>query len=238
MDVREFLEGFTADELVGLGVLRGNTLLLQGPSVDLLLALMRKSGVNRLERLQRDWWLNDNGEFSNPRSDETLKRGHVDQLKKRGNVFNEQNVSINPHYRGYRGVQDGDEISDSSSQEFTFSLESDLQRALRANIEQLESGLQIIDGGTERTVGAGRIDITAEDSGGNLVVVELKAVQAEYGHVAQLLSYMGSIENPHAKPIRGVLVAPSFHHRTIDAAKAVPNISLKAYTVQFTFEDR
>src|SRR5262245_23875392 len=48
--------------------------------------------------------------------------------------------------------------------EITFGLERDLQMALRSNIEQLEPGLEIIDGGKERITEAGRIDITARDS--------------------------------------------------------------------------
>ena len=104
----------------------------------------------------------------------------------------------------------------------------------------MEPGLRIIDGGTERTVGAGRIDITAEDTAGNLVVIELKAGRAEHESVSQLLSYMGSIENPQGKSIRGILVANDFHPRTVMAAKPIPNISLRAYSysIQFTFEDR
>ena len=47
--------------------------------------------------------------------------------------------------------------------EITFSLERDLQAALRKNIETLEQGLKIIDGGKERNTAAGRIDITAQD---------------------------------------------------------------------------
>jgi hypothetical protein len=59
--------------------------------------------------------------------------------------------------------------------EITFGLERDLQTALRKNIEQLEHGLKIIDGGKEQRVAAGYIDITAEDEHGNTVVIELKA---------------------------------------------------------------
>ena len=49
--------------------------------------------------------------------------------------------------------------------ETTFGLERDLQLALRSNsnIEQLEHGLRITDGGKEQTVESGRIDIAAED---------------------------------------------------------------------------
>ena len=56
-----------------------------------------------------------------------------------------------------------------------FSLERDLQDALRENIAQLEAGLQIVDGGREQVVDAGRIDITAMDAAGAIVIIELKA---------------------------------------------------------------
>ena len=122
----------------------------------------------------------------------------------------------------------------------SFALEKDLQRTLRHNIEQLETGLSIIDGGTERTVDAGRIDITAKDGDGNLVVIELKAGTAGMDSIGQILSYMGSIENPEGKGVRGILVAYDFDRRLEMAAKATPNVSLMAYAVpvQFTFQDR
>jgi len=53
----------------------------------------------------------------------------------------------------------------------TFGLEKDLQSALRGKIDQLEDGLEIIDGGKERTVKSGRIDITAKDRNGSIVVM-------------------------------------------------------------------
>ena len=46
----------------------------------------------------------------------------------------------------------------------TFALEADLQDAIRENITQLESGLEIIDNGVERKVTSGFIDILAKDS--------------------------------------------------------------------------
>lgn len=45
-------------------------------------------------------------------------------------------------------------------------LERDMQMALRANIQQLEPGMVIIDEGAERSVGSGFIDITARDANG------------------------------------------------------------------------
>src|SRR5271170_3862558 len=66
-------------------------------------------------------------------------------------------------------------------------LERDLQTSLRARIEQLEPGLTIIDGGAERSVESGFIDITARDGSGAIVVIELKAGKARRESVSQVL---------------------------------------------------
>ena len=52
-------------------------------------------------------------------------------------------------------------------------LERDLQAALRRAIEQLEPGMEIFDDGAERSVASGFIDITAQDTQGAIVVIEL-----------------------------------------------------------------
>ena len=235
-DIREFLEEIGEMELVDRGVLRPDRrfeYLLTGESVLHLMDLMREHAVTRLVAEERSWFLASDGEFKNPKSYE-IKEGHQHVLEKRGNVFNEQNPAINPFFRGKppesHGVEEDSPIS--------FGLERDLQRVLRHNIEQLETGLSIIDGGTERTVDAGRIDITAKDGDDNLVVIELKAGTAGMDSIGQILSYMGSIENPEGKHVRGILVAYDFDRRLEMAAKAASNVSLKAYSVQFTFQDR
>ena len=120
--------------------------------------------------------------------------------------------------------------------EITFGLERDLQSALRNNIAQLESNLKIIDAGKERVTDAGRLDITAEDSQGNIVVIELKAGVASPDVIAQVLAYMGAIAETDKKPVRGILVAGDFHKRVIWAARAIPNLELRKYSFQFTFE--
>jgi hypothetical protein len=119
--------------------------------------------------------------------------------------------------------------------EITFGLERDLQSALRANIEQLESGLKIIDEGKERITDAGRIDITASDASGKIVVIELKAGTATPEVIAQVLAYMGTLAEPDNKAVRGILVAGDFHKRVVLAARAIPNLELKKYSIQFTF---
>ncbi|MBI3934971.1 MAG: DUF91 domain-containing protein [Acidobacteria bacterium] len=122
------------------------------------------------------------------------------------------------------------------AQEITFGLERDLQSALRANIGQLEPGLRIIDDGKERLTEAGRIDITAIDTKGNVVVIELKAGTASPEVVTQVLAYMGAVAETDKKPVRGILVAGDFHKRVVLATRAVQTLQLKKYSFQFTFE--
>ena len=226
VDIREFLSQFLAEELVDRGILRGDTRLLNNGSLRPLIELMIERNVSRLEAKDRDWFLDSDEGFQNPLFAEA-KAGKMGDLDNQGSIFDLQNTSINPHYARKTGSDP--DPGDEDSAELTFGLERDLQQALRSNIAQLEPGLKVMDGGTERKVEAGRIDITAEDSNGHLVVIELKAGTAELGAIAQLLSYMGSADadDHQDRPIRGILVAKDFHSRSVIAARAVPNLSLK-----------
>lgn len=107
-----------------------------------------------------------------------------------------------------------------AAEQITFGLERDLQSALRASIDQLETGLKITDDGRERVTEAGRIDITAVDVKGNIVVIELKAGAATPEVVAQILAYMGTVAEAENQPVRGILVAGDFHKRVILASRA------------------
>lgn len=118
----------------------------------------------------------------------------------------------------------------------TFALEKDLQRALRANLAQLEEGLRVEDGGSERRVEAGFIDILARDASGVLTVIELKSETARPEAVAQILAYMGCIAEETGQPVRGILVAGDHHPRVGYAARAIPNLTLKKYRYRFEFE--
>lgn len=125
-----------------------------------------------------------------------------------------------------------------SSEESTqqrFSLERDMQAALRRNIESLDPALKIIDDGAERAVNSGLIDITCEDDT-SIVVVELKAGKADSRAIGQILGYMGDVhEEEGDKPVRGILVAHDFDKRAKAAARVVPTLTLKKYSIEFTF---
>ncbi len=116
-----------------------------------------------------------------------------------------------------------------------FSLERDMQAALRRNIQTLDSTLKIIDDGAERAVNSGLIDITCEDQS-SLVVIELKAGKADSRSIGQILGYMGDLNEEEAgKPVRGILVAHDFDKRVKAAAKVVPTLTLKRYSIEFKF---
>lgn len=118
------------------------------------------------------------------------------------------------------------------------SLERDMQAALRIAIDQLDPGLTIIDDGAERSVESGFIDITARDESGAIVVIELKAGIAGQRAIGQILSYMGDVALEEAGlPVRGILVASEFDAKAKSAARVVPNLLLRRYSVRFSFSD-
>lgn len=112
-----------------------------------------------------------------------------------------------------------------------------MQAALRQAIERLEAGLEIIDDGIECSVDSGRIDITARDPSGAIVVIELKAGTAGRDAVGQILSYMGDVSvEEGATRVRGVLVASDFDKRARSAARMAPDLALRRYGIEFQFE--
>ena len=114
-------------------------------------------------------------------------------------------------------------------------LERDLQAALRDAIGQLEPGLDIIDGGAERSVASGFIDITAKATDGTVVVIELKAGTARRDAIGQILSYMGDVAAEESNQVRGILVAGDFDNKARAAARVVTSLSLRRYRVSFEF---
>jgi Endonuclease NucS len=116
-----------------------------------------------------------------------------------------------------------------------FGLERDMQVALRKNFEQLDPTMRIVDGGTERHVATGRIDILGEDQCGSLVVIELKADEARDSTLTQVLGYVGALKEEEGRDdVRGVLVAREFSPRVRYAARAA-GVDLVQYGYSFTF---
>ena len=130
---------------------------------------------------------------------------------------------------------DYDDDDDLDAGGFKFGLEAQLQEALSDNMQHLEPGLVLDE--TEKSVQAGRIDIAATDAQGRIVIIELKAGTAKPDSITQLLGYMGTVENPDAREVRGILVAHDFDPKVRYAANALPNVELKAYRFRFDFTD-
>ena len=105
----------------------------------------------------------------------------------------------------------------------------------RAAPEQLEPGLEITDGGAERSVASGFIDITAKAPDGTVVVIELKAGTARREAIGQVLSYMGDVNDEEPGKVRGILVAGDFDDKARAAARVVPTLLLRRYRVTFEF---
>ena len=116
------------------------------------------------------------------------------------------------------------------------SLERDMQAALRHDITSLGDSLKIIDDGAERSVDSGFIDITCEGDN-SIVVIELKAGKADSRAIGQILGYMGDLQEEESKSIRGILVAHDFDKRAKAAARVVPTLSLKRYSIEFKFTE-
>ena len=152
-------------------------------------------------------------------------------LKLRGNNFKLLK------YADEKEAVEGEALEEAELPQPTFSMEQDLERWLIKNLEQLESGLKFIDNQYSLPP-VGRIDILAEDSEGQLVVIELKAGIATEQAVGQLAAYIAKLqEQEPQKKVRRILVAEDFDEKAYHAAKLIPKIKLKRYKITFQFED-
>ena len=83
----------------------------------------------------------------------------------------------------------------------------------------------------------GRVDIVGRGADGATVVVELKVGEAKDSAIGQIARYMGWQQHQGAGTVRGILVASDFPEGVQHAALAIPNLALRRYRIQLTFDD-
>lgn len=89
--------------------------------------------------------------------------------------------------------------------------------------------------GEDRAGGMRSFDVSAEDSGGPIAVIEFKVGIATSREIACVLSYMDAIAAATGKPVLGVLIAGGFHKRIVLATRAMPAPQLRRRSFQFSF---
>jgi len=141
------------------------------------------------------------------------------------------------------GTDSTETIETEEAIETSLSLESDLEMFLIAHLTELEAGLRRYqeNGSSGQQISveaAGRIDVLAIDKDNALVVIEIKAGEANDGVCGQILRYMGWVKARLAgdRSVRGIVVANEFSERLHLAAKVMPNVILKKYEVSFNFK--
>lgn len=120
--------------------------------------------------------------------------------------------------------------------EASISLERDLHSYLATRVNEIESGLSLVENGIEYQTEAGRIDLLARDENNHLVVIELKAGKAKDNALGQLLGYIGCLTASESN-VRGILVASGFDSRVIFAARGLPNVKLVKYQLSFNLQE-
>ena len=120
--------------------------------------------------------------------------------------------------------------------EASISLERDIEDQLVHQLDALEEGLTFV--GRQVECDVGRVDIVGRGADGATVVVELKVGEAKDSDIGQIARYMGwHQQHQGAGTVRGILVASDFTEGVQYAARALPNLALRRYRIQLTFED-
>lgn len=118
-----------------------------------------------------------------------------------------------------------------------FKLESDLRDFVAENLEIIEPGLQPWDDAfIEKDAGTlGRIDIFAKAKDGCPVIIELKKGHSDDEVVGQICRYITWAKDNivNGGTVRGIIIANVVSEKLKASARAVPNLSLSTYEIQF-----
>ena len=123
-----------------------------------------------------------------------------------------------------------------------FYMEKELENFLINNWDRTELGKKydlIIEDGELKSqqyrTDIGPMDILVRDKRNkNYVVIELKKNQTSDDTIGQIARYMGWVkEKLHDENVHGIIVAGAYDERLLYASKAVPNVELFIYKVDF-----
>lgn len=122
------------------------------------------------------------------------------------------------------------------------SKESDLQRYFTSHPNKIEEGLQNIDPQDVLPEGAGIPDLVCKDREGKYVAIELKAGEASYDALGQIVSYMGAIRKKTGGNVRGIIVAATIDSKIrfgseILAFEGIKMLKFKKYSLRFDVEE-
>lgn len=211
-----------------MNVIGGKTTSLASYNVNLRKADSACGGVDEFikkhgsDKLQA--WIKDNGDqFANPSNVGSAIRAYLRYQLERNDGEAEDEEAI-------AAVT----IADNAASVFRY--EKELQQAVRAQLQSLESGLIEDDGGYEAVLATGRSDILARDAQGVPVVIELKAGKCPSGAIEQVLGYAQDWADKGEPNVRAMIVAGEFSARTLAAAKRIPGLELKTYQLQLAFK--
>jgi biotin operon repressor len=139
-----------------------------------------------------------------------------------------------PDNSGYNRKPQNTDSGDSQG----LSLERDVQKHLTSELSQLEQGLTIESDrtGTEVPVDSGRIDILAEDSNGEPVIIEIKTGEAKRDVLGQTKAYMADIIERSSEDATGIIVAEDFSKKLTKAVSIERSVELYTYRIKFDFE--
>ena len=238
INIREFLKECPESELKSKGILRGSTKILQGTSVAPLIELMKAKCVLRVEYPEIKWFLESNGQFSNPFSPDA-KRGSIDDIPSKGSLFRQTNQYINPYYTGSKSLSEGTVPEDTEiSDEGSFAYEEDLKKYLVKNISLIESGMSLysdaendIDGIEFRVdENKKRVDILAIDKDNIPVVIELKVSKGYERVIGQTLYYRNRVKDIFSTDkVRIIIIARDVSNNLKVAIQGIEDVMLFEY---------
>jgi len=112
--------------------------------------------------------------------------------------------------------------------------EANLEALIADNLSCVEAGLALV-GRQYPAPPVGRIDVLCKDPKGSLVVIEIKKLGAStHSVIDQVTRYMGWVKRHLATPeqlVRGVVVVGRPDPKLAYSVGAIPNLSIKCFTV-------